>query len=204
MSPIETAALRTLLWATTGAAAAIPVLVLPQPDDPLFTAVVQLAIIAVYAVAMTLHLAALGDAPWFDGLAIGGRARRGLTWVMLVADVAGASAVTALATSAALRYQPSVQLLQLVSVIVVGVVVSASALGTRRRWGGAPALAMAAVLGAVLVWVMWRHLDTVGSTASGGWRVDGSVVRETVVPYVAGAVVVAGALFGAGLSDRSD
>jgi hypothetical protein len=195
----ERALAATLLWMTVGAAAAVPALVVPQPDDPLVTVTIHLVLLVLFAVALTFHLARHGDDPWFSGLDMGDRGRRALTWVAIVVMVTGATGLVTLATSAALRYDPSLQFLQMLSALDIAWAAAALTLGARRRFGGGSAVVAAAVLGIVCVWAIWRYLDTVGFDPDGGWLLRASELNRLVLPYDMAAAVVAVIVFSAGV-----
>jgi len=184
---------------TAGAAAAIPSLFVPEPDDPLITVTVHLTLLVAFAVGLVFHLAPLGDDPWFDGLKMGDNGRRALTWVSIVVMVAGATGLVTLATSAALRFDPSLQFLQMLSALDIAWAAAALTLGLRRRFDARAAVFGAAVLGIVCVWAIWRYLDTVGFTADGGWILEASALRQLVLPYDMGAAVVALIAFSMGV-----
>lgn len=199
MTDVENVLTRSLVWMTVGAAAAIPVLFLPQPDDPLLTITIHLSLVVAYAVALVFHLAPYAESPWFGGLEMGPGARLALTWAVVVVSVTGVAGLTTLATSAALRYDASLQFLQLLSALDITWAAAAIVLGTRRRWGPVAALWGAVALGVVCVWAIWRYLDVVGFTTVGGWLVDGSELMRLVLPYDMGAAVVALILFSLGV-----
>ncbi len=188
---------------TTGAAAAVPALIIPEPDDPLLTLTIHLSLLVVFSVGLTFHLAPLADEPWFAGLGVGSRGRRALTWVAVIVMVTGSTGLVTLATSAALRYDPSLQFLQMLSALDIAWVASALALGLRRLRGGGVALGGAALLGVVCVWAIWRYLDIVGFTAAGGWLLRASELNRLVLPYDAGAAVVAVVAFSLGVRRSS-
>jgi hypothetical protein len=196
---LERALTGTLLWMTAGAAAAVPSLFLPEPEDPLITVTVHLGLLVVFAVGLVFHLAPLGDEPWFEGLEMGENGRRALTWVSIVVMTTGATGLVTLATSAALRFDPSLQFLQMLSALDIAWAAAALTLGLRRRIGVKAAVFGASVLGIVCVWAIWRYLDTVGFTADGGWILEASALRRLVLPYDMGAAVVALTAFSMGI-----
>lgn len=199
MTDSERALTRTLLWMTTGATAAIPTLIVPQPEDPLLTATVHLSLLVVFSIGLTFHLAPLADVPWFEGLEMGDGGRRAVTWIAVIVMVTGATGLVTLATSAALRYDPSLQFLQMLSALDIAWAAAALTLGLRRRFGVSAGVAGAAVLGVVCVWAIWRYLDVVGFTADGGWLLRASELNRLVLPYDMGAAVVAVAAFSMGV-----
>lgn len=200
MSGVETVLARSLLWTMVGAAAAIPTLVVPQPADPLLTVVIQLSLVVVFAISLAFHLAPFVDEPWFAGFEVGRRARMALTWAVVVFAVTGAAGATMLATSAALRYDPSLQFLQLVAGSGMAGCAAAVVLGSRHRIGSRTALGGAVVVLIVGVGSLWRYLDAVGFTAAGGWIVDASKLARLVLPYDAAVVIAALVAFSAGVN----
>ncbi len=184
---------------TAGAAVAVPSLLVPQPDDPLLTATVHLALLVVFSIGLTFHLAPLADEPWFDGLNMGEQGRRALTWVSIIVMVTGATGLVTLATSAALRYDPSLQFLQMLSSTDIAWAAAAVTLGFRRRFGAGVASSAAGVLGVVCVWSIWRYLDTVGFTVDGGWLLRASQINRLVLPYDMAAAVIAVVAFSMGV-----
>jgi len=199
VSSLERSLAATLLWMTVGSAVAVPALFVPQPVDPLLTVTVHLVLLVGFSVGLAFHLAPLADAPWFDRLGMGERGRRALTWVAVVVMVTGATGLVTLATSAALRYDPSLQFLQLLSSLDIAWAATALALGARRRFGPRVAAGAAAALGVVCVWAIWRYLDVVGFTDTGGWLLRASELNRYVLPYDMAAAVVAIAVFSLGV-----
>lgn len=199
MTALETLLTRVLLWATAGAAFALPVLFLPEPGDPLPTASIQLALILLFGLSLTFHLAPLADVPWFAGLEMGEVGRLALSWIVLISAVAVACGIAMGATSIAFRYDPSLQYLQLLAAVGLSATMSAIALGARRRLGPATALWAACLAGAACVFGLWRHLGDTGVGADGAWVIDGPGLMRLVIPYVLGAIVIAIALFSAGV-----
>ena len=190
---------RTFLWMTVGSAAALPLLLVPQPEEPLLTVTVHLTVVVLFGVALTFHLAPLADGLWFEGVAVSPRIRQALTWAAVVVAVTGAVGLVTLATSAALRYDPSLQFLQMLSALDIAWAGAALTLGLRRRFSSAVATGGAAVLVVVCVWAIWRYLDVVGFTAAGGWLVDGGELMRLVLPYDMAAAVAAVIAFSAGV-----
>lgn len=199
MTATESLLARTLLWMTAGAACAIPVLVLPQPEAPLLTVTIHLSIVVLFGLALAFHLAPLADDPWFSGLEMGIAGRRALTWIVVIVAVTGASGLGTIATSAAFRYDASLQFLQLLSALDITWAAAAIVLGARRRFGGPVAVWSGIALGVVCVWAIWRYLAIVGFTAEGGWLVDGAELMRLVLPYDMGAALVAIVVFSLGV-----
>jgi hypothetical protein len=184
---------------TAGAACAIPVLVLPQPEDPLLTITIHLSLIVLFGLALAFHLAPLADDPWFTGIEVGVAGRRALTWIVVIVAVTGAAGLVTIATSAAFRYDASLQFLQLLSALDITWAATAIVLGARRRFGGPVAVWFGMGLGIVSVWAIWRYLVVVGFTPAGGWLVDGAELMLLVLPYDMATALVAVIVFSLGV-----
>ncbi|MDX1689465.1 MAG: hypothetical protein R3290_00440 [Acidimicrobiia bacterium] len=200
--PAETAAIRTTLWMTAGAAAAVPALVVPEPDDPLLTFVVHLVLLTGFSLGLVAHLAPLTDASWFAGSRLGSTARRAAAGGWLVVLVAGATGLVTLATGAALRFAPSLQFLQVLSALDIAWVVAAFFVGLRWWRGPGVAAVGGLAMGAVCVWSIWNYLNTAGFTAEGGWLVDGGEIARLILPFDVMAAVLAVAAFTVGVRRR--
>ncbi len=203
MTPSERALTQTLLWTSVGAAAAVPLLVIPPPDDPLPTLVLHLVALTVFAATLAFHLAPLADEGWFTSGSLPVRVRAALAGVVVVVLTAGAIGLVTLATSAALRYDASLQFFQLLSAGGIAWIVAALTVGLRRRFGWRPAAAGAVIVAGVCVWSVWRYLDAVGFTPAGGWVVDGDRIASLLLPAVLGAAATAAAGFALGAGGRS-
>lgn len=199
MNSAEKTLARSALWATAGCSAAVPLLLAPAPEAPLLTFTIDLSLLAAFAIALSFHLAPLSDEPWFSGTELGGGARSMAGGAVLVVAVAGSTGLVALATSVALRYDASLQYLQLLSSLDIAGAAAALILGWRRWWGPRGVGVAAALLGAMCVWAVWRYLDVAGFTVSGGWVVDGRRLRSLILPYNLGATLVAGWVFVVGM-----
>jgi hypothetical protein len=202
MTPAERAITQTMLWMTVGAAAAVPLLVVPAPEDPMLTVIVHLVVIVVFGAALTFHLAPLADAAWFEQGLLSERVRAALAGVVIVVLVTGAVGLITLATSAALRYDASLQFLQLISAMDIAWVVAAFALGLRWIRGWRLAVTGAVLMGTVCVGSIWRYLYVVGFSADGGWVVDGGRIASLVLPFDLMAAVLAITAFSIGVGRR--
>jgi hypothetical protein len=118
--------------------------------------------------------------------------------VSLVVVVTGVVGLVTLASSAALRYQPSLQFLQLLSALDIAWVVAAVIIGIRLGWGRA-GLVAGGVVGAFCVWSIWNYLRVVGLAPDGGWELRGDELMRLVLPFDMAAAVVAIGLVGEGL-----
>jgi hypothetical protein len=109
----------------------------------------------------------------------------------VVALTTGAVALVTLASSAALRFQPSAQFLQLLSAIDIAWVTAGVLIGvtwlTDRRAG----MVAAVMVAAVCVWSIWSYLDAVGFAPDGGWVVDRAALMRHVLPFDVVSAVMA-------------
>lgn len=122
---------------------------------------------------------------------------------VVVVLATGATALATLATSAALRYQPSLQFLQLLSAMDIAWAGAALYLGV-RWWKGEVAARVAAVaLGVFCLWSLWNYLSFVGLAADGGWLVDGEQMMRRIIPYDMAAAVVAVAALWKGAGNKA-
>jgi hypothetical protein len=168
------------------------VLKAPAPGEGLYLySLTHLVLVQVATLALVLELAPLTDRPWFT------HTRR--PWLAsaasLVAAVVGFSALLTLATSAAARYDPSLQFLQLLSSLDIAWVVAALYIGTLQMWRRVPAVLLGSALLAGCVASIAIYLKVVGFTEAGGWLVDGAALWRIVIPAdTASAIASVGAL----------
>ena len=191
--PIERALGTALRWTVVGALASLPLLLISVDGQEAGWSTAHLAALVAFEVGLALTLAPLADADgWFSSLAPLPRAFAAAASV--VALVTGATALVTLATSAALRFDPSIQFLQLLSALDIAWVVAAATIGARRLWGQAAGVAAAVVIAVFCVWSIWRYLDVVGVGPKGEWVVDGGELMRLVLPNDMAAAAVAVAL----------
>lgn len=159
----------------------------PGPDQSLWAySLIHLAIVQAASFSFTIEMAGLTDHPWFAHL------RR--PWLAsvasLVAAVVGFSALLTLATSAAARYDVSLQFLQLLSSLDIAWVVAALYLGSRRLSNPQMATIAGSVLLVACVASIAVYLSVVGFTPDGGWLVDGGELIRIVLPSDTVAAVI--------------
>lgn len=196
--PLERALAVATRWALTGAAGSVILLAVPTSfiaEHRLTLVIVHLSAVVGSATVLTWRLTELLDQGFF--------AEASRPWlaaaVSIVALVVGYGALVTLATSAALRYDPSLQFLQLLSALDVAWSAAAFGLGVRvfarsDRTGQLAAVA----LDLICVFSIWNYLRVVGFDADGGWIVDRSELLTLVIPFdVVAAVMAVGALVGA-------
>lgn len=190
MSPVEIAVLGSVRWLLGGILAAVPLLLIPVPVDPMGIVIGHLVALVILGLALTARLLTLVDSPrWYGDLRP--RLRMFATAASVTVIVTGVVGLVTLATSAALRLAPSLQFLQLLSALDIAWSVTALVIGVYWLRGRGPALVAGTILGVVCVWSIWRYLDRVGFGSDGGWIVDGDALRTLVIPFDTAAAVMA-------------
>lgn len=159
----------------------------PSPGDGLWAyALTHLTIVQIASFLFAAEMAGLIDRPWFIHV----RSPWLASASSLVAAVVGFSALLTLATSAAARYDVSLQYLQLLSSLDIAWVVAALYLGTRRLSKRQMATIAASFLLAACVLSIAVYLSRVGFTIDGGWLVDGGELMRVVLPSDLVAAIV--------------
>ena len=192
MHPLEGALIRTVRWLVPALALTPLLLAVPQPGDPFGLVMVHLSVLVLFGLGLTVTLTRYLTTGWFPGTAWQPRQRLLASAAALVALDTGAVALLTLASSAALRYDPSLQFLQLLSALDIAWAGAAIATGSFLIWGSRRAAWIGGVaLGVFCVFSIWRYLDIVGFTESGGWKVSGPNLMQYVIPFDMAAAVVA-------------
>jgi hypothetical protein len=164
-------------------------LVFPAPrGDGLFAyLLIHLTVLQIATFLFAVEMAPLTDDPWFRQI------KR--SWLAssasLVAAAVGFSALLTLATSAAARYDASLQFLQLLSSLDIAWVVATLYLGSRKLWSKPIALTLASILLGMCVLSIAIYLSTVGFTTDGGWLFDGAHMMRIVIPSDTIAAIIA-------------
>lgn len=161
---------------------------------------VQLGLLSLFAVFLTFRLLGYLDTIWFDRKAMRHPLRfqrrvlaTGLSTIVIVTGTVG---LATLASSAALRYQPSTQFLQLLSALDIAWAVATVMVAAYWLWGRRYAVAGGLAVVAVCLWAIWRYLDNVGFGPNGGWRLRAAPLWEYVLIYdMAIAVIAIGLLW---------
>ena len=203
-SPLDVAVVIAAPWLLGGLLAAIPLLLVP--DDGLRNVfLLQLSALTVLAVLVSGSVAPLINGTWYPTYRLSPFARRLAGGVSLVVIVTGVIGLVTLATSAALRYQPSVQFLQLLSALDIAWVVAATLVGAHRLWGRTAAIAAGALIGAFCVASIANYLRVVGFSDDGQWIVDGENLLRLVIPFdMLAALVAIGVLIAAARKESAD
>ncbi len=195
MPPIERALLRTVPWLIGGLVVSLPLLLVDVGDEPLAWFIIQLAVLVAIGHGMTLTLMSLGDEPWFTGTSWGPVLRSIASGVGLVVLVTGTVGLITLASSAALRFDPSLQFLQLLSALDIAWAGAALTIGVYRAFSRAWAVAAGAILGIVCVWSIWIYLMIIGFGPGGSWIVSGEALMRYVIPFDIAAALMATVFF---------
>lgn len=195
MAPIERALLATIPWLVGALVLSLPLLLVDVGGDPLIAFTVQLTVVVGFGLVLANVVVRLGTADWFRGASwsIGVRLIAG--GIGLVVLVTGTVGLVTLASSAALRYDPSTQFLQLISALDIAWVGAAITIGAYRSWGRGWAVFGGAVIGVVCVWSIWNYLGHVGFGPNGEWIVSAPDLMRFVLPYDTGAAIVAVSVF---------
>ncbi len=204
-NPLEEAVLAAFPWLLAGLVASLPLLLVPQTVDRRLTFVIHLTVLVAYGFALGARLARFSDAEWFVTRRWPPERRRLVTAASLIVIVTGVVGLVTLASSAAIRYEPSLQFLQLLSALDIAWVVAGTFLATRWLWGTTVATAAATMTATICILSIVLYLGEVGLDASGGWLVDRDRMLQLVIPFdVAAAVITTGLLAVASQHASSD
>jgi hypothetical protein len=196
---VEQVVVAAFPFLAVGLVAALPLMAVPATVSLLGIFTAQLSALVALGLAVTLRIARFADEPWFVGFGWTGTGRRLGAAAVLVVVSTGVVALVTLATSAALRLDPSLQFLQLLSALDIAWAAAALYVGVRYLADGRRALAAAIVLGVGCVASVWNYLRVVGFGSSGEWIVDGGELMRLVLPFdmVAAAIAIATVVAGA-------
>lgn len=189
---VERALSRALIWTVGGASLSLPLLLIAQPlasGQLLATALIHLSVLVIFGLVVASDLARPREEIWFSWLGPFGRTLA--SGAAMVALTVGVVALVTLPSSAALRLQPSLQFLQLLSALDIAWAAGATLIGFGWWLGRRAGILAGSLVGVVCVWSIWRYLEVVGFTTDGGWLVDGAALFQYVLPYDMAATVVA-------------
>ena len=192
LSPLEDAVAVAFPYLAGALVAVSVLLAVPADTDPFVLSIVHLSAVVAVALVIAIRLAPLSERDWFAGRAWAPWRRRLAGSVSLVVIVTGVTGLLTLASSAALRFQPSLQFLQLLSALDISWAAGAVIVGGHRLWSRRIAGIAGVVVGVACVASIWNYLRVVGFTGDGGWLVDGAELMRLVIPFDMLAAIVAG------------
>ncbi len=198
MVPIERALVRTVQWLAGGLLASLPLLLIDTGGDPTVIFLIHLGVLVAFGLALTVALLPMSGADWFAGSGWGVMAKLMGSGAGIVVLTTGAVGLVTLASSAALRYDPSTQFLQLLSALDIAWVTAAVLIGAQRAWSKRAGVIGGVTMGFVCVWSIWYYLDAVAFGPNGEWVVSGSNLSTRVIPFDTAAAIVAVGIFAFG------
>ena len=194
-TPMERAVLAAVPFLLVGLILSLPLLLVSWEPPPITPVIVHLSALVLLGLVAAVRLAPLAGADWFVGQGWSTFWRLSASGVAVVVVVTGVVALVTLASSAALRYPPSMQFLQLLSAVDIAWAATALVVGANRAWGRTASIVGGVILGVLCVLAIWRYLDIVGFGPDGEWIVDGTALLRNVIPADMVAAAVAVALF---------
>lgn len=166
-----------------------PLLLFVMPSNLLRAFIAQLITLVLFGLVVTVRLAREVEPAWFDARSTWRRAWS--TRAAAVAMATGSVALVTLASSAALRFEPSLQYLQLLSALDIAWATGALYLGVSLKKAELLARLAGALLIALCVFSIWNYLTIFGFTPEGGWLVDEPGLLRYVIPGDVAAAAIA-------------
>ena len=201
VAPLEDALVTSVRWLAASLALTTTLLVIDVRDDLLLWVTIHLVAVVLGTYWLALRIAPVADRPSFASLSTSGRQMFAAA-ASITGIVTGYAALVTLAGSAALRLDPSLQFLQLLSAMDIAWVVAATIVGTRWIRGRNISRLAGAAMALICVWSIWRYLDTVGFGPDGEWIVSGKELSRLVLPYDTAAAIIAVGVVLAGIRRR--
>lgn len=189
MTGLERATVRSVRWLGVGLVVTPLLLALPAPHSSTLWISIHLIVLVMFGLALAMALVDLLDMPWFGRFAP--RTAMLASAASLVALATGAVALVTLPSSAALRLDPSLQFLQLLSALDIAWAAGATAIGATLAWGRRAGWVAGVAIVAICVWSVVTYLEAVGYTPEGGWVVDGDAMWRYILPFDIAAAVMA-------------
>ncbi|MEA3510797.1 MAG: hypothetical protein U9R51_05110 [Actinomycetota bacterium] len=190
-TPMERAVLATVPFLAIGLIASVPLLFVRWSSPPLTIVIVHLAALVLLGLVAVIRLAPMAGNDWFNGQSWPPFWRLTASGISAVFLATGMVGLVTLASSAALRYPPSLQFLQLLSALDIAWAGAALVIGVYRAWRLPAAVTAGIVLAIICVWSIWRYLDVVGFGPAGEWMVDSAALAKYVLPFDVAAAVMA-------------
>jgi hypothetical protein len=155
----------------------------------------QLILLVIFGLFLADRVLPMTDMPWFTNRGLSPLRQIMATGLGVIIIVTGIVGLVTLASSAALRFQPSTQFLQLLSALDIAWAASTVMVALywlRGRWA---ALVGGTVVGVLCIATIFRYLDAVRFTTPGRWRLDGGELWTYVIPYDLAVALIAIGLF---------
>ena len=201
-TPLDDAVVTAAPYLAGGVVAALPLLAVPSSTDRVSVLLIHLAGLVAFGLVLTTRVFPLVGDDWFPGRPWSEAMRRTAGVVSLIVIVTGTVGLVTLASSAALRFQPSLQFLQLLSALDIAWVVAALMIGLRLRGAGTGAVVAGVLMAVACVGSIWNYLRVVGLAPDGGWFLDGEQLMRLVLPADTIAALVAVVVLIGGLRAR--
>ena len=195
MPKAEQTLIWTAPWLVAGLIASLPLLLVDTSGHLVGWFLVHLSLLVAFGLGLTIRLTPLADDSWFAATDWSRRIRLTASGVTVIFVATGTVGLVTLASSAAMRYDPSTQFLQLLSALDIAWAGAAITIGATRIWGRAWGAVAGAILGVFCVWSIWNYLNTVGFGPDGSWIVSGADLMRLVIPFDMAAAVVAVIIF---------
>lgn len=155
----------------------------------------QLVLLVVLGLFLTRRLLSASEGLWFEATEMSPERRVMATGLAVIVIVTGIVGLVTLASSAALRFQPSTQFLQLLSALDIAWAAATVMVAANWLWGRRQAMVAGALVGVVCVATIARYLDAVGFTSEGQWRLRAESLWTYVLPFDLIVAVIAIVLF---------
>ena len=155
----------------------------------------QLVLLVLFGYLLAFKLLPFTDTIWFGGTSLRATQRVIGTGLALIVTVTGVVGLVTLASSAALRLQPSTQFLQLLSALDIAWAASTVMVSLYWLRGRVAALVGGAIVGLACIATIARYLDAVGFTPKGRWRLDAAALWKYILPYDIAVAIIAIAAF---------
>jgi hypothetical protein len=155
----------------------------------------QLILLVIFGLLLAARLLPLIDTPWFGNRGLSATRRVMATGLGAVIIVTGVVGLVTLASSAALRFQPSTQFLQLLSALDIAWAASTVMVALYWLRGRTAAIVGGALVGVLCIATIFRYLDAVGFTKRGRWLLNGGELWTYVIPYDLAVAIIAIGLF---------
>lgn len=195
MNSLESASAAAFPYLVAGLVLSPLGLVVDTSGRLLSVVTIHLLLLVGFGLVVVLRVAPMATGEWFAGTGMSHQVRLIASGVATIVLSTGVVALVTLASSAALRFDPSLQFLQLLSALDIAWVVAAIVIGTQRGWGTRTGVVAGSAIGLFCVWSIWNYLRTVGFGPDGEWIVDAGQLMRLVLPFDMLAAVLAVGVF---------